>query len=397
VAARFDHLVVAVADLDDAIARWTAAGLPAARGGAHPVGTVNALVRGPGPAYVELIAPGSDEANPWLDRVRSASGPISWALAVDDIEVARTALVAAGFQPDPAVPGSRRTPTGDVLEWKVCDLGPGPYDGLLPFLIEWTTPMEPGPADGPVLEWVMLTPSDPDPVADVLLALGFTGDRHFPRRVFPGGEGVSITLAPLGEPEHADEAAWMSIESDEPQPPVSIVLATSVEGSVTEVLDEVEVTTRPDRRRFPAAALVPAVDVAFARLRGDLADWPHPRPGSAPPVTSTRARCAGRGTGSSSRPGSPSSRDDRVPVLSSSAPHPCTTRTTRSCRSEWVTPLRSWSSSRTAGATPATRGLPTCSGPSTTRSCWRCRAGCTPCAKGTVSSGERWTAGAARA
>ena len=75
--ARFDHLVVAVEDLDDAMARWTAAGLPAARGGAHPVGTVNALVRGPGPAYVELIAPGSDESNPWLDRVRSARGPIS--------------------------------------------------------------------------------------------------------------------------------------------------------------------------------------------------------------------------------------------------------------------------------------------------------------------------------
>jgi hypothetical protein len=282
VAARFDHLVVAVEDLDDAITRWTAAGLPAARGGAHPVGTVNALVRGPGPAYVELIAAGSDESNPWLDRVRSARGPISWAIAVDDIEVARTALLAAGLEPDPALSGSRRTPDGDVVDWKVCDVGPGPYDGSLPFLIQWTTPMAPGPADGPVLEWVMLAPPDPDRVAEILLALGFTGDRHFPRRVFTGGEGVSITLAPLGEPEHADEAAWMSIESDEPQPPVSIVLATSGEESVTEVLDEVEVTTRPDRRRFPASALLPAVDVAFARLRGDLADWPHPRPDGRP-------------------------------------------------------------------------------------------------------------------
>ena len=34
-------------------------GLPAVRGGAHPVGTENVLVRGPKPAYVELIAAGS--------------------------------------------------------------------------------------------------------------------------------------------------------------------------------------------------------------------------------------------------------------------------------------------------------------------------------------------------
>ena len=108
--ARFDHLVVAVEDLDEAAARWTAAGIRAARGGRHPVGTENALVRGPGPAYVELIAAGADESNPWLDRIRAARGPISWAIAVDDLEAARTSLAAAGFEPAPAVPGSRRTP-----------------------------------------------------------------------------------------------------------------------------------------------------------------------------------------------------------------------------------------------------------------------------------------------
>jgi hypothetical protein len=33
----------------------------------------------------------------------------------------------------------------------MCDVGPGPYDGSLPFLIQWTTPMLPGPAHGPVV------------------------------------------------------------------------------------------------------------------------------------------------------------------------------------------------------------------------------------------------------
>lgn len=282
-AARFDHLVVAVEDLDEAMSRWRAAGVAVERGGAHPVGTVNALVRGPRAAYVELIAAGSDEANPWLDRVRSARGPISWAIAVDDVDEARDALVAAGFEPGEVREGSRTTPGGDVVAWRMCDAGPGPYDGSLPFLMEWTTPMAPGRADGPVLEWVTLAPADPDRVADLLVALGFAADRHFPRRVFPADEGVSVTLLPLGEPEHADEAAWMIIESDEPQPPVSVSLATSSgEGPDTVLLDDVEVTTRPDRRRFAAAALLPAVDVAFARLRGDLADWPHPRPDGRP-------------------------------------------------------------------------------------------------------------------
>lgn len=288
--ARFDHLVVAVEDLDEAAARWRAAGLPAVRGGAHPVGTENVLVRGPAPAYVELIAAGSDESNPWLDRVRSARGPISWAVAVDDLDEARTALEAAGFEPDPPVPGSRRTPDGELLEWRVCDVGPEPYDDSLPFLIEWTTPMAPGPADGPVLEWISLVPPDPDRVAEVLLALGFTGDRHFPRRVFTVRDGVSITLLPPGEPEHADEATWTYVETDAVEQPVSIVLATAGGDAATVVLDQVEVSSRPDRRRFAATALLPAVDDAFARLRGDLADWPDPHPDGRRPADEEYSR-----------------------------------------------------------------------------------------------------------
>jgi len=269
VAARFDHLVVAVADLDEAAARWRAAGIPAERGGAHPVGTVNALVRGPGPAYVELISAGSEESNPWLDRVRPARGPISWAIAVDDVEAAREALAAAGFDPAPAVPGSRRTPDGDLVEWRVCDVGPGPYDGSLPFLIEWTTPMGPAPADGPVVEWFGLRPPDPDRVADLLVALGLEPSTHWPRRQFEDVRGLVITLSPLGAPTDLDAASW-TMSWEEPDEPAASLSLTLPSGELSaRTLDGVRVTTRPDRRRFAASALQPADGGDSAPERAD--------------------------------------------------------------------------------------------------------------------------------
>lgn len=290
--ARFDHLVVAVADLDAALLRWRTAGLPAVRGGAHPVGTENVLVRGPGPAYVELIAAGSEESNPWLDRVRSARGPISWAVAVDDIESSRAALVEAGFTPSTVVDGSRRTPDGGVVEWRLCDVGDGPYDGSLPFLIQWTAPMEAGPADGPIVEHVSLTPPDPDRLADLLVALKFEPNRHWPRRMFHEVDGsVRVTLAPIGEPTDLDEGSWtMSWDGPADQPDVSLSLAVASDEVTVHLLDDVSVSTRPDRRRFAAAALLPGVDEAFARLRGDLADWPDPHPGGASPAEDEYSR-----------------------------------------------------------------------------------------------------------
>lgn len=289
-AARFDHLVVAVEDLDEAASRWRSAGLPAERGGAHPVGTENVLVRGPRPAYVELIAAGSGASNPALDRIRGAHGPLSWAVAVDDIETAHAALVDAGFAPAPPVPGSRRTPAGDVLEWKVCDVDAGPYDDALPFLIEWTTPMPPGPADGAIVTSVSLTPPDPDRVADLLVALGFVPSRHWPRRVFhEAGGPVVVTLQPVDEPVALGEGAWTTSWSDDAAPATSV--AVTLPGGVpAATLDGVLVTALPDRRRFAAAGLIPAVDDAFARLRGDLADWPDPHPGGREPLEEEYSR-----------------------------------------------------------------------------------------------------------
>ena len=272
-AARFDHLVVAVEDLDAAAARWTDAGLTAVRGGAHPVGTENALVRGPRRAYVELIAAGSDESNPWLDRVRSARGPISWALAVDDVDAARASLTEAGFTPSLVVDGSRRTPDGDLVEWRLCDVGDGPYDGALPFLIQWTTPMDPGPTNGPVIEHVSLTPADPDRLADLLLAVGFVPSRHWPRRMFRESAGIlSITLGPPGEPVEADTASWTMSWEQPDEPRVSIAVRLPQDEPTRHTLDGVAVTAVPDSRRFRGAFLLPSLGDPDAVRVGDRAD-----------------------------------------------------------------------------------------------------------------------------
>lgn len=257
-AARFDHLVVAVEDLDEARARWASAGLPAERGGAHPVGTENALVRGPSPAYVELIAAGRDESNPWLDRVRSARGPISWAIAVDDVDAARASLLAAGFDPGAPTPGSRRTPSGDVLTWRVCDVGPRPYDDSLPFLIEWSAPMGPGPADGPVVEALSVVVRDPDRVADLVLALGFEPQPPWPRRMFEDAAGVRLTIAPVGPPADRGGASWSTSWEEPAAPAASLALRTASGEIGHHDLDGVAVDVWPDRRRHAASALQPA-------------------------------------------------------------------------------------------------------------------------------------------
>ncbi len=208
--ARVDHLLVAVADVDASSARWARAGLAPTRGGEHPGGTHNALLRGPEPAYVELIAAHADGTSETARRVRDNPGPLSWAVAVDDMDAARTALRAAGYDVGRVEDGSRVTPTGEWLAWRTCALGPYAVHDYLPFLIEWATPMPPGPPGGPRLRTVTFEVPEPAALAALLAVVGLTpvpdapevtvSDGRVDVRIRPGGGRlVGVGLVGVGQ------------------------------------------------------------------------------------------------------------------------------------------------------------------------------------------------------
>lgn len=146
--ALLDHLVYAVPDLAAAVPAFTAAtGVEPAPGGRHlGRGTRNYLV-GLGPtAYLEIIGP--DLEHPADAGVQVPFGLdalttprlVTWAVHPVDITTAVAAAAAAGADLGPILPMSRRTPAGDLLEWRLTAPDLAPFDGVTPFLIDWGTP-----------------------------------------------------------------------------------------------------------------------------------------------------------------------------------------------------------------------------------------------------------------
>lgn len=138
-----DHLVIAVADPDDAAAELERElGLAATGGGRHDaLGTFNRLVW-LGDAYVELIgvfdrslAEQSWIGAPTLRALDAGGGLVTWAIATDDLETDVAALRAIGSDLGDPVGGERRRRDGAVVRWRLSmPRRLGPADP--PFLIE---------------------------------------------------------------------------------------------------------------------------------------------------------------------------------------------------------------------------------------------------------------------
>jgi Glyoxalase-like domain len=138
-----DHVILGVADLDEAAARLADRHrLPSVPGGRHPGwGTQNRIVP-LGDAYIELLAvvdreeaAGSGFGSWVVERVREGDGWVGWCVRTDDIDGVAQRL---GLERPRAL--SRPRPDGDDLRWRLVGVGAARRDPALPFFVQWDMP-----------------------------------------------------------------------------------------------------------------------------------------------------------------------------------------------------------------------------------------------------------------
>lgn len=147
---RFDHTVIAVRDLDEAMQRYKALGFDVSAGGRHTgLGTHNALIRF-GLDYIELLsvyneaeaAAGGLARSALVDFLREhESGLVGYALAISDMQ-----QEAARFRSGPTATEpfamQRMRPDGHLLSWHLLVPGNVAWRRPWPFLIHWDIPDE---------------------------------------------------------------------------------------------------------------------------------------------------------------------------------------------------------------------------------------------------------------
>jgi catechol 2,3-dioxygenase-like lactoylglutathione lyase family enzyme len=146
---RFDHAIIAVRDLEDAIRRYRGVGFDVRSGGRHTGrGTHNALIRF-GLDYLELIAIDNiDEARAagqtaLVDFLAAGSGGLAgFALATHDIDSDAEHLRQAGVPALGPFAMERLRPDGKLLSWRVLVPRGEIWRRPWPFLIQWDQPDE---------------------------------------------------------------------------------------------------------------------------------------------------------------------------------------------------------------------------------------------------------------
>ena len=167
-----DHLVLAAPDLDAAVAAFAErTGVRPQPGGSHDgLGTANQLVDLGNGAYLEIIGPDPAQPAPAQPRpfgIDELESPrlVTWAIRTEALDDLIAEARAGGYDPGPARAMSRRTPGGELLEWRLTaprfDYG----DGLVPFLIDWGGTPHPTSRGLPRAELVDLRATHPDPAS----------------------------------------------------------------------------------------------------------------------------------------------------------------------------------------------------------------------------------------
>lgn len=144
---RIDHVMICVPDLAQGIAQYRKLGFDMHEGGVHPgKGQHNAIAFNQDD-YVELLAV-HDEAeyrasspDGDLPAFIAAGGGIRYIIVQsDDLAADVAAMRARGVDVGDVVDGSRRTPAGLELRWRMARLGPA--NPLPIFFLEHVTPIE---------------------------------------------------------------------------------------------------------------------------------------------------------------------------------------------------------------------------------------------------------------
>jgi len=144
---RIDHITIGVADLEQGVAQYKKLGFSVLQGGVHAGrGTHNAVAWN-GEEYIELLAirdvaeyrAASTTGGEFEKFIAAGGGIRSIALASDDLAADVEGMRSRGIDVGDPVEGSRRTPDGLELRWKIAMLG---STHVLPvFFIQHLTPL----------------------------------------------------------------------------------------------------------------------------------------------------------------------------------------------------------------------------------------------------------------
>jgi hypothetical protein len=193
---RMDHLVYAAPDVDALVAEFTErTGVAPVLGGVHVGrGTRNHLVGLGGAAYLELIGPDDPTARPLpdvfgIDRL-TAPRLAAWVVRPADLDATVRQARERGYDPGDIAPLSRRTPDGDLLQWRLTPNRGDRFGGLAPALIDWKDARHPTEGGLPQVRLLSLAGRHPDPpaVRNALAALGVALD------VTPGPAALEAVL-----------------------------------------------------------------------------------------------------------------------------------------------------------------------------------------------------------
>ena len=166
---KFDHAIIAVADLESAIIDYQALGFNAFYGGQHADGkTHNALIVFADGGYLELLAPvdvdflnnmDTVDLTSFLDLVAKGDGWAGYALLADDLEAVANAMRERKIVVGNPTANSRKRPDGVTLAWRTIAVD----NSRTPFFISDDTPR------------VLRVPDDEDKITHPNSVVGVAG------------------------------------------------------------------------------------------------------------------------------------------------------------------------------------------------------------------------------